>query len=46
MHSLENYSINSQAFLLLMTQFKSTKIRQSRLLRRSLDEIKSSLISA
>jgi hypothetical protein len=36
----ERHSIKSQPFLCLMIQFQASKIRQARLLRRSLDEIK------
>lgn len=39
MNPVENRLTNSQAFLLSMAQFQSTKLRQSRLLRRLLDEI-------
>jgi hypothetical protein len=46
MNFFENYSANSQAFLLLMTQFQSKKMRQARLLQRSLDEIKDLSIRA
>jgi hypothetical protein len=40
MRYTEQYYANSRTFLRLAIQFQNSKIRQSRLLRRSLDEIK------
>lgn len=37
---MKRYSVQSQAFVRLMNQFQTSKVRQARLLRRSLDEIK------
>jgi hypothetical protein len=46
MNRVESHFVTLQAFLLLMTRFQSTKARQSRLLRRSWDEIKCASIKA
>lgn len=40
MRYTEHHYANPQTFLRLAIQFQNSKIRQSRLLRRSLDEIK------
>jgi hypothetical protein len=37
---MKTYSVQSLAFVCLMNQFQNSKVRQARLLRRSLDEIK------